>query len=52
MTKYVEAVKCAEVISEKFGIPLYDLVDVFADIPGVDIEAIKGKEDSNGSKSF
>ena len=33
MAKIVEAVKCAEIISEKFNIPLADLVDVFAKIP-------------------
>lgn len=33
MAKFIEAVKRAEVISEKFNIPLADLVDVFAEIP-------------------
>ena len=33
MGKLIEAVKCADVISEKFNIPLADLVDVFAEIP-------------------
>ena len=33
MARLVEAVKCAEIISEKFNIPLADLVDVFAEIP-------------------
>lgn len=37
MPKYVEAVKCAEVISERFGIPLADLVDVFAEIPSANV---------------
>lgn len=37
MTKYVKAVECAEKISEKFGIPLGDLVDVFAEIPAADV---------------
>lgn len=31
--RLIEAVKCAEIISEKFNIPLADLVDVFAEIP-------------------
>lgn len=33
MARLIEAVKCAEIISEKFNIPLADLVDVFAEIP-------------------
>ena len=33
MARYIEAVKTAEIISEKFNIPLADLVDVFAEIP-------------------
>ena len=37
MTKYVKAVECAEKISEKLGIPLGDLVDVFAEIPAADV---------------
>ena len=37
MTKYVKAVECAEKISEKLGIPLGDLVDVFAEIPSADV---------------
>lgn len=38
MARLVEAVKCAEIISEKFNIPLADLVDVFAEIPTADNE--------------
>ena len=37
MARYIEAVKCAEIISERMGIPLGDLVDVFADIPSADV---------------
>ena len=44
MAKLVEAVKCAEVISEKFNIPLADLVDVFAKIPAADIVEVKHGE--------
>ena len=40
MTKYVSAVECAEKISEKFGIHLGDLVDVFAEIPAADVVPI------------
>ena len=35
MIKLVKASECAEIISERFNIPLYDLIDVFADIPGI-----------------
>lgn len=44
MAKLVEAVKCAEVISEKFNIPLADLVDVFAKIPTANNEDCTPKE--------
>lgn len=37
MGKLIEAVKCAEIISEKLNIPLTDLVDVFAEIPTADV---------------
>ena len=37
MGKLIEAVECAEIISEKFNIPLADLVDVFAEIPTADV---------------
>ena len=37
MARYIEAVECAEIISEKFNINLYDLIDVFAEIPTVDV---------------
>lgn len=41
MGKLIEAVKCAEIISEKFNIPLADLVDVFAEIPAADVVEVK-----------
>jgi len=34
---YIEAVKAAEVLSEKMNIPIDELVDVFADIPTADV---------------
>lgn len=37
MARYIDAVECAEKISESFGIPLFDLVDVFAEIPTADV---------------
>ena len=45
MARLVEAVKCAEIISEKFNIPLADLVDVFAEIPTADVvEVVRCKD--------
>lgn len=41
MGKLIEAVKCAEIISEKLNIPLADLVDVFAEIPTADVVEVK-----------
>ena len=38
MSKYIRAVVAAMAIEEKYGIPLGDLVDTFADIPAADIE--------------
>lgn len=44
MARLVEAVKCAEIISEKFNIPLAGLVDVFAEIPTADVVEVKRGE--------
>ena len=41
MGKLIEAVKCAEIISEKLNIPLADLVDVFAEIPTAEVVEVK-----------
>ena len=40
MAKYIEAVKSADIISEKLNIPLSDLVDVFAEIHSEDVEEV------------
>ena len=37
MARYIKATECADIISEKFNIPLGDLVDVFAEIPTADV---------------
>ena len=37
MARYIEAVKTAEIISEKLNIPLGDLVDIFAEIPTAEV---------------
>lgn len=37
MARYIDAVKTAEIISEKLNVPLGDLVDIFAEIPTADV---------------
>ena len=37
MARHIDAVKTADIISEKLNIPLGDLVDVFAEIPTADV---------------
>ena len=37
MSTYIRAVVAAKAIEEKYGIPLGDLVDTFADIPAADV---------------
>lgn len=44
MTRYIEAVKTAEIISKKLNIPLGDLVDIFAEIPTAEVEEKKDCE--------
>ena len=44
MKKYIDAVEAAEVIAERTGLPLSELVDVFAEIPAADVaEVVHGK---------
>lgn len=44
MSKYIRAVVAAMAIEEKYGIPLGDLVDTFADIPAADVvEVVHGR---------
>lgn len=40
MPKYIQAVDAAEKISEKYDIPIYELVDVFQDIPSADVKEV------------
>lgn len=40
MSKYIEAADAAEKISEQYGIPFWELVDVFRDIPVADVREI------------
>ena len=45
MSKYIRAVVVAKAIAEKYGIPLGDLVDTFADIPAADVvEVVRCRE--------
>lgn len=44
MARYIDAVKCADVISKKLNIPLDNLVDVFAEIPTADVAEVKHGE--------
>jgi hypothetical protein len=39
--KYVDAATTAEKISDKFNIPMAELVDVFAEIPAADAQPIR-----------
>ena len=41
MSKYICAAVAAEVIAEKHGIPLGDLVDTFSDIPAADVAPVR-----------
>ena len=45
MSTYIHAVVAAEAIAEKYGIPLGDLVDTFADIPAAYVvEVVRCRE--------
>ena len=41
MSTYIRAVVAAKAIAEKYGIPLGDLVDTFADIPAADVATVQ-----------
>ena len=41
MSKYIRAVVAAMAIADKYGIPLGDLVDTFADIPAADVAEVR-----------
>lgn len=41
MPRYIEVAGAAEKISEKYSIPLHELVDVFGDIPSADVKEVK-----------
>lgn len=49
MSTYIRAVVAAKAIAEKYGIPLGDLVDTFADIPAADVVEVRhGRWDGEG----
>ena len=51
MSKYIRAVVAAKAIADKYGIPLANLVDTFADIPAADVaEVRRGRWEKHGSK--
>ena len=41
MASYIDAVKTAEIISDKLGIALSELVDVMATVPTADVQEVK-----------
>ncbi len=41
MSRYIDAVKAAEIVSERHNIPLYELVDTFAEVPTADVKEVK-----------
>lgn len=41
MARYINAVNAAEIISDKLGIALSELVDVMATVPTADVQEVK-----------
>ena len=41
MEKYINAVEAAEKVAEATGIPLADLVDIFAKVPAADVAPVR-----------
>lgn len=41
MSKYIETMTAAEVITKKLNIPLSSIVDIMADVPSADVVAVK-----------
>lgn len=44
MARYIDAVNAAEIISDKLGIALSELVDVMATVPTADVQEVKHGE--------
>lgn len=41
MSRYIDADKTAEIVSERHGIPLSELADTFAEVPTADVKEVK-----------
>lgn len=41
MSRYIDAVKTAEIVSESHKIPLSELLDTFAEVPTADVKEVK-----------
>ena len=52
MARYIDAVNCVDIISEKLNIPLDDLVDVFAEVLTADVVEVKHGEWQRQSGGF
>ena len=52
MSTYIRAVVAVKAIADKYGIPLGDLVDTFADIPAADVAPVRHGEWLNFSGDF
>ena len=48
MSTYIRAVVAAKAIADKYGIPLGDLVDTFADIPAADVAEVRRSREHRG----
>lgn len=44
MSRYIDADKAAEIVSERHNISLYELVDTFAEVPTADVKEVKHGE--------
>lgn len=44
MARYIKAVNAAEIISDKLGITLSELVDVMATVPTADVQEVKHRK--------
>lgn len=44
MSRYIDAVKTAEIVSERYKIPLSELLDTFAEVPTADVKEVKHGE--------
>lgn len=52
MSKYIDAVKTAKIVSERHKIPLSDLVDTFAEVPTADVIEVVRCKDCRHYKRF